>query len=91
MRQRTQHFYDRAPPGRCGSKNCLEPRAEGRYVCSEHAVEMVRIREEFQNASLKKMRRVKRAPTCCAPGCYEPRDGTRAFCDGHRDNVEEVD
>jgi hypothetical protein len=52
---------------------------------------MDRIREEFQAASRNKMRRTKRAPTCCAPGCYEPREGTRPFCDGHRDNVQELD
>lgn len=91
MRQHHPQFFESMPPSRCGSKGCPEPRVEGRYVCAEHAVQMDRIREEFQAASRNKMRRTKRAPTCCAPGCYEPRERTKSFCDTHRDNVQELD
>lgn len=89
MRQSSPQFFEHTPPSRCGSKGCPEPRAEGRYVCAEHAVQFDRIREEFKDASRRKMRRTKRSPTCCAPGCYEPREGTKSFCDAHRDNVVE--
>ena len=76
---------------RCGSKGCQEPRAPGRYVCATHAVEMDRIRVEFETATRNKMHRWKRPPTCCAAGCYEPRERSKAFCDAHRDNVQETD
>jgi len=82
-------FFEHTPPSRCGSKGCPKPRAEGRYVCAEHAVEMDRIREEFNDAARRKIRRTKRPPTCCYPGCYELRPRTRAFCDTHKDEVEE--
>jgi hypothetical protein len=88
MRDLTPQFFESMPPNRCGSKGCPEPRIEGRYMCAEHAKEMDRIREAFNEEARRKIRRSKRPPTCCVPGCYEPRERNKAFCDAHRDNVE---
>ena len=84
---------------RCGNPECDEPKAEGRHVCEEHAAEYSRIKEELENDPLllyhqrsdsqhrkvseTKKKRPPRAPTCCAPGCFEPRMPPSPYCDAH--------
>lgn len=86
--------------GQCGSPDCLEPRAEGRYVCSKHGEIMDRIREEIYGIDPRarftqggvnveasaRRRRQKLGPTCCYVGCYEPRDPPTPFCLVHQGN-----
>jgi hypothetical protein len=82
-------YYNHTPSNQCGTPGCEKPRIEGRYVCEGCAPRMDRIRTEFQEAAHNKIHRSKRPPTCCYTGCYELRPRTSAFCDAHRDQVEE--
>lgn len=76
----------------CGTPGCREKRGHGLWgaFCEPCAANLARIRDEMQQelhgsranwASVGNgLRTVTRAPTCCTPGCDEPRGRGEVYC-----------
>lgn len=58
--------------------------------CLGCGVRLRRIRHEIETepslpSNQKKRGGGRRGPTCCALGCYQPREKGEAFCSAHQD------
>ena len=69
----------------CKTPDCSLIAEEGKF-CPVCRIRLDRIRgglEEFEFNKGNSKKRRKGSPTCCTPGCFEPRVPPAAFCLSH--------
>jgi hypothetical protein len=79
----------------CATPGCEEPVAV-RHFCDEHAAVLAGVRAAMAAEDRQFRTTIKRPharPTCCAPGCLNPRLAAEAYCDACTDAgwIEEDD
>lgn len=73
----------------CANPACTDAPIPGRRFCPEHAVQLDRMRVEFEEDGRArrhdafgrtKRRRGSKVPICCTVGCFNERIAGEAFC-----------
>lgn len=67
----------------CRSPNCTDPPKEGRRFCEPHCeiFDSIKASERARSDKIRStIRRPNAQPTCCAPGCREPRLSAERYC-----------
>lgn len=68
----------------CRSPYCHESPVTGRRFCTYHIGIFERVKEserDRRDAVRGTIKRKGARPTCCRPGCFEPRVAAEPFCD----------
>lgn len=70
---------------RCATPECTRKGGHGLFgtMCKRHAAYLADIRDQLNRTGLYQQRTDQKgyqSPTCCTPGCYEPRTRSEALC-----------